>query len=221
MMTELHSILPFMKYLFSALLLPLSLPANLATSFVAAYNPTTSSWSNLDGGFDQTYIQSNGTSTMADGIFDMVIDAAGNVFIGGDIQADDARTTVNLNHVAMWNDTGKWHALGSGLGSSGTQNVNCLAIGPNQDLYASGTYSIGWLKSKSASTQFARWDSSQVLTPIPATFRDAIVTNEDVNLYLSVLTIPGEQYQIRKSPNLAFTSGAEGSSLQVPKELFR
>ncbi|MGY8658058.1 MAG: hypothetical protein ACKVKH_05450 [Verrucomicrobiales bacterium] len=177
MMTELHSILPFMKYLFSALLLPLSLPANLATSFVAAYNPTTSSWSNLDGGFDQTYIQSNGT--------------------------------------------GKWHALGSGLSSSGTQNVNCLAIGPYQDLYASGTYSIGWLKSKISSTQFARWDSSQVLTPIPATFRDAIVTNEDVNRYLSVLTIPGEQYQIRKSPNLAFTSGAEGSSLQVPKELFR
>ena len=121
----------------------------------------------------------------------------------------------------MWNGTGKWHALGSGLSSSGTQNVNCLAIGPYQDLYASGTYSIGWLKSKISSTQFARWDSSQVLTPIPATFRDAIVTNEDVNRYLSVLTIPGEQYQIRKSPNLAFTSGAEGSSLQVPKELFR
>jgi len=184
-------------------------PANLATSFVAAYNPANNSWSDLDGGFDQSYIQSNGTTTMADGVSDMVIDAAGNVFVGGDFQANDTRTNVNLNHVAMWNDTGKWRALGSGLGSSGTQNVNCLALGPNQDLYAGGTYSIGWLKSKSASTQFARWDSSQVLTPVPATFRDAILTNEDGMLYLSVRTIPGEQYQIRKSSNPAFTSGSD------------
>jgi hypothetical protein len=183
--------------------------ANLATRDVAAYNPATNSWSNLNGGFDQKYIQSNGTDFDSDGIYDMVIDASGNVYVGGDIQADDARTDLNLNHIAMWNDTGAWRALGSGLGSTGSQIVNCLALGPNQDLYAGGTFSLGWLQSKSATTQFARWDSSQVLTPVPATFRDAILTNEEGMLYLSARTIPGEQYQIRKSSDPAFTSGSD------------
>lgn len=183
--------------------------SNLAVRDVAAYNPANNSWSALNGGFDQNYIQSNGTTFDSDGINDMVIDAAGKVYVGGDIQADDARTNLSLNHIAMWNDSGSWQALGSGLGSTGSQIVSCLAIGPNQDLYAGGTFSLGWLKTKSATTQFARWDISQTLTPIPSTFRDPILTDEDGILYLSVRTEIGEQYQIRKSSSPAFSSASD------------
>ncbi|MEJ6578294.1 MAG: hypothetical protein QNL68_00700 [Akkermansiaceae bacterium] len=43
----------------------------------------------------------------------------------------------------MWDDTGTWKPLGSGIGSigsTGSQIVNCLTTGPNAELYVGGVF---------------------------------------------------------------------------------
>ncbi len=183
-------------------------------SFVAAYNPANNTWDNLAGGFGPEYIQSNGTNFTADGIYDMVIDSEGRVIVCGDIQSDAAQTTRLLSHIAMWDDTGEWKPLGSGLGTTGSQIVNCLAIGPDEKLYAGGTFNRGWLNARSATTQIAVWDPNNILSPIPTSFENPIITSENGTLFMHIRT-DQSQYKIQSSttlpfPNLTDTSGRFG-----------
>jgi len=176
----------------------------LDVNFVAAYNPTSGTWNSLNDGFGDEYLQQNGTNFTADGVYDLKISPSGDVYAGGDFQSDAAGTTQLLNHATLWDDTGEWKNIGSGVGSTGSQIVNCLAIGPDEELFVGGTFSRGWLPNRSASTQFAVWNPKKILTPIPISENQPIITNEDGTLYLHIRSVSGNQYKIQDHSNLNF-----------------
>jgi len=181
----------------------------VSTKNIAAYDPATNTWNALAGGFANNYIQSNGTTFDSMGIYAITINSLGEVYAGGDIQADPARTNENLDHVALWDDTGVWKALGSGVGNTGSQIVNCLAIGLNQDLYVGGTFSEGWRNASSANTQFARWDGTIDFTdyiPGAAQNNSTVLSSTGTQITLDFLTRPGTDYNLESSNTLDFSS---------------
>lgn len=189
----------------------------IAANFVAAYNPANNKWDDLNGGFGPQYIQSNGTAFTANGVYDLDIDSKGRVYVGGDFRTNPDGTDSRFNHSAMWDDSGAWKPLGSGIGSTGSQNVNCIDVGPNDELYVGGVFSRGWLDAKSASNSFAIWDESRVLTPVPISEDCPIITSENGTLYIHIRTVSGHQYKVQDSatlpfPTLSNTNGRFGSS---------
>jgi hypothetical protein len=173
-------------------------------SFVAAYNPANGTWDNLNGGFGPNYLQSNGTNFTADGVYDLEIDSQGRVYVGGDFRTNPDGSDSRFNHIAMWDDTGAWKPLGSGIGSTGSQIVNCLATGPNDELYVGGVFSRGWRNAVSASKSFAIWDDSKILTPVPISEDRPIITTENGTLYIHIRTVVGNQYKVQDSSTLPF-----------------
>lgn len=176
----------------------------ISANFVAAYNPASNTWDNLNGGFGPDYLQSNGTRFDADGVYDLEIDSKGRVYVGGDFRTNPDGTDSRFNHIAMWDDTGAWKPLGSGIGSTGSQIVNCLESGPDGELYVGGVFSRGWRDAVSSSLSFAIWDDSQVLTPIPLSEDRPIITSENGTLYIHIRSIPGNQYKVQESSSLPF-----------------
>ncbi|GHC56981.1 hypothetical protein [Roseibacillus persicicus] len=132
----------------------------ISANFIAYYEPSSNSWNDMAGGFDDEYIQSNNTNFSADGVYDLALAGDGTLYVGGDFQADVTRTNTNLDHVACWDSTGTWQSLGSGAGTSGSQIVNCVAVGPRGEVYVGGTFSEGYRNASSANSQFAVWDST-------------------------------------------------------------
>ena len=63
---------------------------------------------------------------------------------------------VTVNGLARWNGT-SWGALGSGVGNSGRDYVNALAVAPNGDLYVSGSLT---LVGGTAVSNVARWNGA-------------------------------------------------------------
>ena len=112
-------------------------------------------WDTLGGGFDDAFIF-NGSSN-AQGVFGLRVGADGRIFAGGDFDADVDRVNRDLRHVAVWDGTA-WNNLGSGVGFSDTQNVNCLTLGPDGDVYVGGLFGKGF-NTASARFGFARWDA--------------------------------------------------------------
>ena len=188
----------------------------ISAAFVAAYDPSSGTWDNLAGGFDDLYEQSNGTTFTADGVYDIAIASDGKVFVAGDFQADPARTNTNLDHVAMWDDSGSWKALGSGLGNTGSQIVNCLEIGPLGDLYAGGTFSEGWRNASSANTQIARWDPNLDFAdyvPGAAQNRTMEVVDQGGGTFqVSLETRSGTDYTLESAADLGFSPATPEST---------
>ena len=83
--------------------------------------------------------------------FWVTIASNGNVYLCVDIQTTVGGTISDANHVAVWDDTGSWKSLGSGLGSIGSQIVNCLGIDNEDRVFFGGVFSRGWEPSRSAS----------------------------------------------------------------------
>ena len=176
----------------------------ISANFVAAYNPANGTWDNLNGGFGPDYLQSNGTRFDADGVYDLDIDSQGRVYVGGDFRTNPDGTDSRFNHCAMWDDTGAWKPLGSGIGSTGSQNVNCLTVGPDDEIYVGGVFSRGWRNAVSSSKSFAIWDDSKILTPVPLSEDHPIITSENGTLYIHLRTVSGNQYKIQESSSLPF-----------------
>ncbi len=183
-------------------------------NFVAAYDPTTGMWDDLNGGFDDEYRQSNGTNFNGDGVFDIAFDAAGNVYMCGDMQADVNRNNTRLNHIARWNiTTDSWENLGSGLGSTGSQIVNCVAVTPEGDLFAGGTFSKGYFGSASASTQVARWDTGKKFQSVPLVLNSAVLNLKDEFYYVGYRTEVGKSYRVEFANNINFTNATRTPSI--------
>lgn len=120
-------------------------------------------WDIMGGGFDGNYVQSNGTTFNSDGVYDIAVDALGAVYAGGDFDASKGRTVLNLRHIAKW-ENGAWRSLGSGVGTTGSQIVNCIALGRENDLFVGGTFNEGHKNAGSAKYQFARWHPNRDFT---------------------------------------------------------
>lgn len=119
-------------------------------SNVASWNGAT--WNMLDGG-----IEGGGA---VNGVYGMSIDASGRVYISGDF--DTAANGTVLNKVALWDGSGKWQALGSGLGKSSSQIVNSVYAFGN-DAYFGGVFADP-NGSPNAKKNFARWNSGMDFT---------------------------------------------------------
>ena len=180
--------------------------SNLPVNYVAAYNPANNTWDDLDDGFDDQYIISNGAST-ADGVFDLEIDSQGRVYVGGDFQTTTGGTRFDANHIAYWDDTGSWQSMGSGLGSTDTQIVNTLGIDPNGRVFAGGKFSRGWEVEKGDSNSMAIWDPVNELSVIPSSSQPAEVRIEDdmVVIYVRQDDAPS-QFRVREKATLPLSS---------------
>ena len=179
---------------------------NLPARNVAAYDPVSETWDNLDGGFGPNYVQTNGTTFFADGVFDLEIDSTGKVYVGGDIQTTVGGTISDANHVAVWDDTGSWKSLGSGLRSTGSQIVNCLGVDNEDRVFFGGVFSRGWEPSRSASNSVAIWDGDAELSVIPALPDAPELRIEDgmVALYARIGSVT--QFRVREGEEFPLTS---------------
>ncbi|WP_377174274.1 hypothetical protein [Roseibacillus ishigakijimensis] len=126
---------------------------------VAAYDPGSNTWDNLAGGFHESYVQSNGSTFAADGVEELLW-AHDRLYAVGDFQANRDRSNQDLDHIAYWDGSGEWKAMGSGVGNTGSQIVNCIAPGPGRSLFVGGTFSEGYRNASSANAQIALWDDS-------------------------------------------------------------
>ncbi len=202
---------------------------NLTVSDVASFREGVG-WNALGGGFDTQYIQSNGTTFAADGVYDLDSAGDGRVYAGGDFQANIGRTNDKLDHVALWDGSGTWQNLGSGVGTTGTQIVNCVAVGLHADLFVGGTFSEGWRNASSANTQFARWKSDRDFTGYVPGASDnttgSIVPN-GAQLEITLRTRIGTTYELQASgalqtwstiggTNFLATGGIEGLLITPP-----
>jgi hypothetical protein len=79
------------------------------------------------------------------------------LYAGGDFDASAGRTVLNLRHIARWDGTGAWKPMGSGVGTTGSQIVNCLAVTPQGSVYAGGVFNIGYGTLGAPAKNFARW----------------------------------------------------------------
>ena len=82
-----------------------------------------------------------------------VVQAGSSVYIGGYF---NAVSDVAANGVARWDGTA-WRALGSGLGNALGEGVDALAVAPNGDLYAAGTFRQA---GSAAVNGLARWNGT-------------------------------------------------------------
>lgn len=109
--------------------------------YLAAYNPTTGTWSAVGG------------ATAINGIVRaLAVGADGRIYVGGNFT--NAGGDANADRVAVWNPTlGTWAALGTGTAGQ----VSALAFAPTGILYAGGAFtSIGG----STADYVAQWDGS-------------------------------------------------------------
>ncbi|MGJ8726580.1 MAG: hypothetical protein ACSHYB_18695 [Roseibacillus sp.] len=180
--------------------------SNLAAGDVAAYDPLTGTWDGLDGGFGPDYEQSNGLTFVADGVYDLEIDSTGKVYVGGDIQTTVGGAVGDANHVAYWNDSGSWKSMGSGLGSTGSQIVNCIGIDGNDRVFVGGGFSRGWELSKGISNDVAIWDEDAELTVIPSLPDIPELRIEDGMVVLYALKGSVTQFRVREKASLPMTS---------------
>ena len=180
--------------------------SNLPANFVAAYDPATNTWDNLNLGFGPDYAQSNGTTFNADGVFDLKIDSTGLVYVAGDFQTTTGGTTSDANHVAVWDDSGEWKSLGSGLGSTGSQIANCIGITPEDTVFVGGVFSRGWELSKSASNRVAIWDADEELTVVPPLPDTMEIRIEDGKVVAYTRFSVQDQYRIRFDDELPITT---------------
>ncbi len=177
---------------------------------------TGATWNALAGGFDEKFIQSNGTTFDSDGVFGLALGPGGILYAGGDFDASVGRTVLNLRHVARWDGTGAWKPLGSGVGVTGSQNVNCLAVGPQGDLFAAGVFNTGYGTLGAAAKNFARWLPSRDFTGyIPGAADNTtirIASGPGADYTVSLLTRPGTSYRLERSTGLSgwsFVSAAQ------------
>lgn len=189
-------------------------PDATAVYNVAAWNGT--AWLPLAGGFDTDYVQSNGTTFAANGVFAMKLDAAGVLYAAGDFDASAGRTVLNLRHVARWDGSGTWKSLGSGVGTTGSQIVNCLATGPQGDLYAGGVFNPGYGTLGAPSKNFARWHSGRDFTGYIPGVEDnptSLLTNVSPGAReLTLQTRPGTAYIIQSSGTLLDWADVAGTA---------
>ncbi len=180
--------------------------AGVTVRDVAMLRPN-GTWNDLAVGFDASYIQSNGTVFNSDGVYALALDLSGTLYAGGDFDASNGRTVLNLRHVAKWDGSGQWKPLGSGVGTTGSQIVNCLAIGRMGDLYAGGVFNIGWGTLGAAAKNFARWMPSRDFTGyIPGAMDNTTseITQTSTPNMRAVLiqTRPGTTYIMEASDDL-------------------
>lgn len=197
----------------------------ISASFVAYYTPGSNTWNNMAGGFDEEYIQSNGLDFVADGVYDLDLAGDGKLYVGGDFQADPSRTNVDLDHIAYWDDSGSWKAMGSGIGNAGSQIVNCVAVGPDGEVYAGGTFSEGYRNASSSNSQFAVWDtevdfrgtaSERNYDYVPGAYRNTTLEITDLNASQVMVTFetrPRTDYRLEASGTLDAASWPAVGSL--------
>src|SRR5262245_51640648 len=105
-------------------------------NWIAAYDPSTGSWSTLGSGMDGP-------------VYALATLANGSLGAGGSFTTADG---VAANNIASWNGT-SWSALGLGTG----QDVRALTTLPNGDLVAGGTFTTA---GGVAANGIARWNGS-------------------------------------------------------------
>jgi hypothetical protein len=76
-----------------------------------------------------------------DAVYAMVVDALGNIYVGGEFYQTVGATPVVLNSVAKWNGS-SWYPLGKGLDGK----VYALALDSDGNLYAGGNFEGGIAK---------------------------------------------------------------------------
>ena len=163
----------------------------LAAGNVAAWDG--SSWDVLDGG-----VKGGGN---VNGIYGMSIDGNGRVYIAGDF--DTTADGTNLNKVAVWDGSGKWKALGSGLGKSTSQIVNTVFAAGN-DAYFGGVFADP-NGSPNVKKNFARWNPESSFTdlvlgvPAMRCGTRAVIVNGKMEL--SWRSVPGTNYVLQASAN--------------------
>ena len=186
--------------------------SGVAARDIAGYKD--GAWNAMAGGFDDTYVQSNGTTFMSDGVYDIAVDSEGSVYAGGDFDASNGRSVLNLRHVAKWQD-GAWKSLGSGVGTTGSQIVNCIALGREGDLFVGGTFNEGHKNAGSAKYQFARWHPNRDFTDyVPGASDNAtgqFVPVAEDRLDYQVIGRPGTSYQLEASPDLINWAALDGA----------
>ncbi|MDP0490935.1 MAG: hypothetical protein Q7Q71_07800 [Verrucomicrobiota bacterium JB023] len=180
--------------------------ANLPARFVAAYDPATGTWDALDGGFGPEYVQSNTLNFTADGVYDLEIDSQGRVYVAGDIQTSVGGVYNDANHVAYWDNTGSWKSMGSGLGSTGSQIVSCLAVTPDDTIFAGGKFSRGWELSKGESNSVAWWNPNEELSVVPALPEVPELRIEDGQVVLYVRKGTVSQFRVREKATLPLSA---------------
>lgn len=178
--------------------------AGITTRDVAAIKDGV--WNPLAGGFDDTYIQSNGTTFNSDGVYDLAVGTDGKVYASGDFDASNGRTVTNLRHIAMWDGTGAWKAMGSGVGTTGSQIINCVEVAPDQTVFVGGVFNEGHKNAGSAKFTFARWDVDRDFTDyVPGAADNStlrIITLEEKKIEVTFQTKPGTTYQMDASSDL-------------------
>ncbi|MGK0190333.1 MAG: hypothetical protein ACI9R3_006157, partial [Verrucomicrobiales bacterium] len=156
---------------------------------VAAWNG--SSWDTLDGGV---------LGDSVSGVFGMSIDQSGRVYLAGEFNRFGSDETP-LNNVAMWDGSGKWKALGSGLGKSSTQIVNSVYATGN-DAYFGGVFADP-NGSPNAKKNFARWnptlDFTDYIPGLSGLEKSLKVEIEGTNFKLTYESISGVSYVIQSS----------------------
>jgi hypothetical protein len=187
--------------------------------FAASYDPDSDTWDDMAGGFDEMYIQSNGTDFESGGVYDLVLAPNGDLYAGGDFQANPDRSETNLDHVALWDGSGSWKPLGSGVGTTGSQIVNCLGIGLNGDLYVGGTFSEGFRNASSANTQVARWDRNVDFTDyIPGAAENPsleIISLSESEATLSFRPNPSADYRVQSATDFTDWQPLSGSEFSA------
>ncbi len=138
------------------------------------------------------------------GIYGMAVDSKGRLYVGGDFDAAGTSDQEPLNKVAVWDGSGQWQALGSGLGLSTTQIVNGVhAIG--EDVYFTGVFSKGY-ERPNTKKNFALWnpniDFTDYLPGVRGLDLGLRVTREGNDYKVSHPTISGQTYYLESSADM-------------------
>lgn len=156
---------------------------------VAAWDGT--SWDTLDGGI---------LGDSVSGVFGMSIDQAGRIYIAGEFNRFGSDESP-LNNVALWDGSGSWKALGSGLGKSSTQIVNSVYAFGN-DAYFGGVFADP-NGSPNAKKNFARWnptmDFTDYIPGLAGLEKSLKVEIDGTNLILTYESISGVSYVLQSS----------------------